>query len=188
MQNKKRLFIGLPVRANISGLVEMLKTTVTDVNYVHWIPGRKLHLTLAFIGDLDSSKAEYLIKKISKIDFKYQFDLSLEHTGMFMHTDGAPKIFWLGINRGLDKIIELQKLVSNLLHGCDVLFDDRKFIPHITLGRIKNDGRVNKINSEMYLNAVFSPIRFRVKSFHLYSSELLQQGVKYNSLAEVKLI
>ena len=88
-----------------------------------------------------------------------------------MHTDGAPKIFWLGINRGLDKIIELQEIVSNLLHDCDVLFDDRNFIPHITLGRIKNDAKANKINSEMYLNAVFSPIRFRVKSFHLYSSD-----------------
>ena len=79
-------------------------------------------------------------------------------------------------------------MVSNVLDECDVSFDSRDFIPHIALGRIKRDKKVEKINSEMYLNAVFSPVRFRVKSLHLYSSELLQKGTKYNSLAELKLI
>lgn len=186
MDDSKRLFIGFPLGVDISGTIDMLKTTINFPECVRWTFGRKLHLTLIYIGQLNSAKTELLIDKFNSIDFIAPFEMSLEFTGTFPD-EGPPRVFWLGVKDGKNEVTLLHKTTSALLNECGILFDTRKFKPHLTLGWAKRNKKAEKIDSEMFLNAVFSPVRFRVKSVHLYSSELLPEGAKYTSLAEVKL-
>jgi len=186
MDNSKRLFIGFPLGVDISGIIDMLKTTINFPDCVRWTFGRKLHFTLIYIGQLNSDKTALLTEKFNNTDFMDQFEMGLDYTGIFPE-EGPPRVFWLGMNDGRKKIISLHKVTAELLNECGIIFDTRTFKPHLTLGRAKRNKKAEKIDSEMFLNAVFSPVRFRVKSVHLYSSELLPEGAKYTSLTEVKL-
>ena len=186
MKESQRIFIGFPIAEDFSALIDLLKTTVDDPENIRWTYGKKLHLTLLYIGDLEAEKIDKIINKMNNTDFRESFNVSFGFTGIFPEI-GTPRIYWLGVDEGKKKIHSLNRYASGLLNDCSVILEKRTFIPHLTLGRANARKKAEKIDSKIFLNAVFSPVCFRVKSIHLYSSEMMAGGVKYTSLTEVKL-
>ena len=68
--------------------------------------------------------------------------------------------------------------INGILKKIGLPYEDKEFIPHVTIGRVRNKENVWKIGTNTYLNAVFSPTRFLVDSIHLYESKLTEKGIK----------
>ena len=85
-----------------------------------------LHLTLVFIGETE--KTEEIKSAISKIDFP-PFDIKIEGTGLF-----EKGIFWAGTEKN-ENLENLRNKVQKELEELGFEFEEREFVPHITLAR-----------------------------------------------------
>ena len=111
MKNK-RIFLGIPVKVNLSNTIEMVQTTVSSTyGEIKWVYGKNLHITLAFLGD----KIDYKIKELSDLilstEFGSPFNCVLNYTGIFPDPD-KPHVFWLGIDNGKKRIISLVEIIN----------------------------------------------------------------------------
>tara|TARA_S200000501_G_C20868400_1_gene763109 strand:- start:350 stop:913 length:564 start_codon:yes stop_codon:yes gene_type:complete len=183
----KRIFIGIPVKVNLNTVVEMIQTTV-DAPYgdIKWVYGKNLHLTLAFVGNLEESQIKDIITELESMNFGQPFNAVLNYTGLFPNPEN-PNVFWLGIDKGRSRLNLIVDQIHSILNKLSLPINDKKFIPHVTIGKVRKNIDSWKIGTSSYLNAVFSPTRFLVNSIHLYESAMTEKGVKYTSIVSNSL-
>jgi len=125
-----RLFIAInfssELKKDLDELAQALKAQALQGTFTE---KDNYHLTLVFIGE--TTRVKDITKIIDQTE-QEQFSLKFGNLGFFPRPEG--RIYWVGIedNPALYKIQE--RLVEDLNnHGFAV--DDRKYKPHITLGR-----------------------------------------------------
>lgn len=94
------------------------------------IAARNVHLTLAFLGNIDRARMQQLDALAAGITGS-QYELVIDRVEYWRHN----RILWAGVQRCPDSV---QALVANLctaLRGIGFKLDDRPYAPHITLLR-----------------------------------------------------
>ena len=187
MSESKRVFVGIDLSRKFSQLIPMLRTTVREQDGdIKWISGKNLHLTLSFLGNIDDSKIDSLITDLQEVKKFPEFTLSVRGTGIYPSSE-APKVFWLGIEQGYDELSNINGIVEELSSKYKEIQREEKFVPHITIGRIKSAKKSAKFNATTFLNAVYSPIEIYVNTINLYESCLTPDGPRYKIIAEFPL-
>ena len=139
------------------------KSSVTNEN--------NLHLTLAFIGESDEK--ERIINTLSRIKFA-PFEIKLSHLGAFSQR-GEMLIY--GALEKTPGLIDLQKKITTELKKEGISFDNKKFLPHITLARR------TVLNEYTDLSDIkIMPLTSNVTSFELMSSDLSGRRPVYTVL------
>lgn len=135
---------------------------------------KTFHLTYKFLGEVPDSNVDK-IKSALQVKFT-PFKVSLDHLGVFP-SENYIKVVWVGFDDN-NKINELQKSIDNSLD----FPKDKRFHPHITLGRVKfvEDKKafienMKKIHVEKK--------EFEIKNFKLIKSTLTPEGPVYEALA-----
>lgn len=183
-----RLFVSTDESSEaFSESLESLKKINVRNATVRWQKANQIHLTLRFIGDLKEEKFSFLEKLISTIAKKYpkqnlQFDKWLAFPER-----GPVRIVALGSSRPLE---EIKLIAQELDKGCVELgsaSEDRDFVPHITLARVKDDhshGELRKI-----INNLPNPeVSLSANALILYRSHLKPEGAEYEKLSAYPLI
>ena len=88
-----------------------------------------LHLTLAFIGDVSLKKIDKIKAILETVTFE-PFDVSIERLGTF----SRGTLWWAGLRKD-EPLMLLQREVEHKLALCGLEMDERKYSPHVTLGR-----------------------------------------------------
>ena len=136
-----------------------------------------MHLTLKFLGEIDSKKLEEVRERLRKINF-LNMNLSLGEIGLFNYR-GSPRIIWIKVNgRG---IFELQKKVDEALDG--LFKKEERFMSHATVARIKYV-KDKKGFSEYVKGIKLKDIDFDIDKFKLNESELKRMGPFYTLIEE----
>lgn len=116
-----------------------------------------LHLTLAFIGDLDDEDAKLIARTVALTPLK-AFDLQLDRLGFFREAG----VLWAGTgDAGSAPLLELGNRARGLLDQMNVDYDRRALKPHVTLLR-----GVRQFDCEKIL----APICWRLDAIALYRS------------------
>ena len=89
-----------------------------------------LHLTLAFIGDVDTAGIQLLRTIVTTLP-RRAFTLDLDSVGMFRHSDLA----WIAPPTMPIELIELRAALANALANVNFTLETRPFHAHITLVR-----------------------------------------------------
>lgn len=177
-----RLFIALNIPDVIKSDLIELRNSVAGSNY-KWEPKEKIHLTLKFIGDVKENLVDPISGALNLIENFNEFNCAITNFGFF-YRDKKPSILWAGLK--IDQsIFELVDKIESELEKFSIKREDRKFHPHLTLLRIKNDPGENFVNS--FKNFTFEPLVFSANSISLFKSELLPQGSKYFEIRNYKL-
>lgn len=135
-----------------------------------WTKQEQLHLTLRFIGDIDTSIIPGLCASLSEIKFN-NFELIMTGTGFF-----RPSIFFLALEQS-ESLNSLKGKVDSVLTDVTGMpVETREFVPHITLTRFKRRQNRQKLERLESAFAPVFPIRFEVDSMTLYASELTPRG------------
>jgi 2'-5' RNA ligase len=96
-----------------------------------------LHLTLAFLGECDGRQAAAVKSVLGALDFM-PFDITVDNIGRFMrdHRDirHGGDIWWAGIREN-KALSDLQRNLASGLRTNGFVLDNRKYSPHVTLGR-----------------------------------------------------
>ena len=183
--NEKRVFIGIPISANIKPVLSVLKSKFTQYSEnIKWIPAENIHLTLKFVGNILINYIPILIQSLKKDIIQSSFKLVIESTGVFSSSH-SPKVLWLGIKRGADELMSLHTQINKSLKVIIENDPKKTFTPHVTIGKILNN--FVKIDVFPFLNTVYSPIELSVNSICLYENKLFPEGAKYRLLNEFPL-
>ena len=180
---KNRLFVSLNLPSSVVEQMIVARDSVSNNINVKWEPKEKLHLTLKFIGEVSTEISNEISNDLVFIENYSSIKCSLTKFG-FYYRDGKPIILWAGLETDVilnNLIIDLNERLKNF----NIPVEQRKFNPHITLLRIKNDAGIDFVNN--FKNFTFEPILFTTNSVTLYNSILLQEGSKYFEIKNYKL-
>ena len=150
-----RLFIATPVTFPLYGVI---KQDLGKYIKGKWVEGWNLHLTHKFIGEDNPEKYKIKLKIKNK---------KLQINGIGMFTD---KIFYLKV----DVDDSINKQINEKFN----LKNDKPFVPHITLCRIKELKDGYKETLKKWENVNFE-IPFEV---YLYKSTLTKKGPIYEKI------
>lgn len=181
-----RSFIALPtpdsVRDRISSILAELHQLNADVK---WESPEKLHLTLKFLGNVESQLLEKLIPALEKIaGDQLSFDLTYEGLGAFPNLL-APRVIWVGTARN-ESLLSFQSSVEQCCADFGITRENRAFHPHITLGRVKGSRNIQRL-TEKLKTITLEPTRTRCTELLVMRSDLTPSGSLYSVLKSIPL-
>lgn len=180
---RNRLFISLNLPDNVIRQIIGLRDKICLEKNIKWESTEKLHLTIKFIGDVSNEITNEISDELFFINEYSAVNCSFDRFGFF-YRDTKPFILWAGLTVD-ETLINLIEEVNTRLEKLSVPIEQRKFNPHITLLRIKNDFGINFVNN--FKNFTFEPIHFTTNSITLYKSILYSEGSKYFEIKNYKL-
>ncbi len=133
----KRLFAAIKIHPS-SRYISLFNEISASMNHerIKWVEPENMHLTLKFFGEIAENKIPAICQAMQKSASKSKpFTLSIANTGLF-GSRYDPKVIWFGINKNE----VLQNLTENIfaeLQAVDFTRDRQNFVPHLTIGRIK---------------------------------------------------
>ena len=90
-----------------------------------------LHLTLVFLGECDAREAAAIKSVMDAVSFE-PFEIAIDRVGRFRRDDGD--IWWAGVKES-KALAGLQRELQDRLTEVGFYIENRKYSPHITLGR-----------------------------------------------------
>jgi len=179
-----RIFIALKIPKNIQEeIFIMCKGVYPEHQIYKWEPTNKLHITLKFIGDVEKDDIEKIIDSLSFISNYKILNCSLNKFGFFFR-DKEPKILWLNIKTD-PELFKIVEEINNSLEKFSIPRDHRKFKPHITLLRIKQNLPQKFVDS--FVNYKLPEIKFSANEIALIESKLQPKGSVYKDLKIYKI-
>lgn len=171
------------IKYAIAGIIEKCGLNSKGVR---WVPAKNIHLTLKFLGDVKEDLIPEIEKRLALICINNRiFDINIRGTGAFPNFK-YPNILWIGIDESSD----LKRLYEDIEESMFELgFDkeDRKFSPHLTIGRVKDRKGIEPAIKELY---TFKDTFFGITEVNeviLMRSVLKPTSAEYSKIAGFKL-
>jgi 2'-5' RNA ligase len=164
-----RLFVAVDIPEDIRNLVCGMGGTIPGARAV---PLEQLHLTLKFIGDVESGMLQDIKEALTEITTP-PFSICLKSVGHFPPR-GTPRVLWVGVDPVNEAII-LRNRIEKVLFDVGIPRETRKFSPHVTLARLK-DSPLQRVARFLAGNSLFESPPFTVHEFLLYSSTISRRG------------
>lgn len=192
MSQKIRSFISIDTPPAFKIQIEEILTELDAIHLpVRWEKPYRLHLTLKFLGDIDSGMLEKVKFALDEIALKHRpFWIRYSGFGFFPNSRN-PRIIWVGCT---PLSADLHHLYSDIEDSCNKLGfekEKREFHPHITIGRVKQhsgkDRRAVADLTNRIENSTFDTIEDEAHSILLMKSDLRPGGSEYSILKQFSL-
>lgn len=147
---------------------------------ITWVDPEMAHITLQFLGDVLEDDIESLVSEIRAGKYPESFQLETRGTSCFPNPK-KPKTIYVETSNHT-AATGLHKRLSKILVENGFEIDDRPWVPHITIGRVKTQ-------SETYPSDGFEVpvVSFEVNSFDLMESDLSGDSPVYTTIETFKL-
>ena len=184
-----RAFIAVAASEDIRSLVARVQDDLRGVGAdVKWVKPDNVHITLKFLGNVPSDRVADLADAIrGAVRGLSEFDVAVVGTGTFPGGRRAPRVVWLGLGDGADR---LREVAENIDANCAALGfkrEDRPFRSHLTIGRVRRgSGKLAEL-AERAAQVEYKPLQLKVDRVNLVKSRLSPQGPTYTVLESVAL-
>jgi 2'-5' RNA ligase len=163
-----RTFIALDIDPQtVTYLDDTVKILRKSDCQASWTKKDNFHLTLKFLGDTNETIIPQIISELANIFGEFPIPFRPTHIGGFPNLKN-PRVLWLGLEcEGIEEIAK---------RGFEK--DDKQFVSHLTLGRIKSVHDFSKTIQELPQppkEGFFTRVVF-------YKSQLTQSGSIYTPL------
>lgn len=186
----KRLFLAIPIKTADNGfmpLLDGLKRQLAHEQRINWAKPNNIHLTLKFIGNTPAHEIPNMIDAVGEMLQKHKsFTMDFNRTGIF-GSRYAPRVIWLGMQNTPQELYDLEEDTLTTFDRLGFLRDRQNFVPHITLGRIK------ELCEKQYFQKVVGGIEQKtyikqdVNEIILFQSFLHPEGAVYKALKVYKI-
>lgn len=187
----KRLFLAIPIQTENNGfqpLLADLRKSLSHEDRINWVRPANIHLTLKFIGETPPQDEPKIIEAVGKmLERHHPFVMDFNRTGIF-GSRYAPRVLWLGMQQTPGQLLDLAEDTLDTFDKIGFLRDRQNFVPHITLGRIK------ELCEKQYFQKVVQAIEQKtyihqeVKEIILFQSILRPDGAVYKIVKKWNLI
>jgi RNA 2',3'-cyclic 3'-phosphodiesterase len=156
---------------------------------VRWVNVASLHLTLAFLGELDDVRLAAAHEATQAAASQgTPFRLALDRLGTFGPAR-APRVIWAGVGGEVEELRRIQSILANELDQRGFPPQEHPYSPHLTLARIKDrlpapelTALQQRANTPLTHSATWTVAELLVmKSEHIYPA------MRYTALASYPL-
>jgi 2'-5' RNA ligase len=153
---------------------------------VKWVEPHNIHLTLKFLGNVPAERIEG-VKSVASYSLHNhsRFVLRLAGVGAFPNPRRA-RVVWIGVQKGAEEARAIQEALDQGLGGIGFAREERKFTPHITIGRVRTAKNLELLGQAL-TQAQFSSEEFSAARIILMRSDLKPTGPVYTPLGEFAL-
>lgn len=170
-----RLFIAALIPDSIKNkLYNYIHSLRNNIDGVKWEKPEKLHVTLKFLGDVEEAKVqdistllEFLVKEYSP------FKINLLEFGGFPNLNN-PRVLYVGLSQNKE-LSRFNGQLDDALSKIGFKKENRRFIPHITIGRVKKRISIKEAPG-------ISTTPFEITQVGIIKSELTSEGSAYTPL------
>jgi RNA 2',3'-cyclic 3'-phosphodiesterase len=178
--------LGDAARAYLARQIARLRT---DLPSVHWVDPAGLHLTLAFLGELDDERLRLACDAAAQAAAGAgPFGLRVAGLGMFGRLN-APRVVWAGVGGELDHLRRLHAALRDALAARGFAPEERDFSPHLTLARLRGPlpaeqvARLSQlVNAARPAYSAGSGAAIEANVLSVMMSELLRPAARYTRL------
>ncbi len=188
MDRTTRTFIGIPLSPHARGILQNIQNDFKNLNAdVKWVPPDNIHMTLKFLGEIQPQKLKSIQNIFPSLFQNFsRFDVAITRLGAFPNAQ-KPRVIWAGITQNAELLTEIAAQLENALGKLGFPKEDKKFSPHMTLGRVRSFKNIEKLSESIDAYQKFLPITEPIETIVLFKSTLASQGSIYEHLNEVKL-
>jgi RNA 2',3'-cyclic 3'-phosphodiesterase len=181
-----RVFLAIEVpqeaKANVTKLNEDMTALGLDAK---WVKPDNFHVNLRFFGDKTVEEIDNIKDIVNSFVKKQEpFEIKLRGLGVFPNQEHI-RVSWIGVFS--DKLFSLQNELEDIFEEKGLNRSDKKYSPHLTLGRIKSPKNIELLIQMINKNKDVEFGTFQVKTIFLFESKLTPEGPIYNKLAEFRL-
>jgi RNA 2',3'-cyclic 3'-phosphodiesterase len=184
-----RLFIALPLPREIEeelGRIIFILKQKGGGGRIKWVAPKNIHLTVRFLGDTDEDKLPAIREAIQRIASKYPVvECAVDSLGAFPDLK-RPRVFWTGLSGGIEFLNSIAADMEEEMRRLGFPPEDKKFKPHLTLGRVKESYGLDDLAAYIR-NYRVAALPFRLDKLVLFKSVLTPQGPIYSRLLEANL-
>ena len=182
----RRLFVGFPIVVD-SSLAAALKRTKISAQKkemeIDWVAGANYHITLCFLGPVDQSKFP-LVEQILENIAASSPVISTSNRGLGAFPDDHHmRVLWAGVRKSRS-LNALQTRLQDALVEAGFRRDERDFVPHLTLGRLRK-ARSGRDLLSPYVRTSFGDVD--IKEIVLFESLLHGSRPRYEPLRRFEL-
>jgi 2'-5' RNA ligase len=178
---RTRTFIAVELPDDVRGrLLSLQQTLARSGGDVKWVEEENLHVTLLFLGEVDERDLPAVCSAVSEACSAIEpFTLSIDGVGCFGNPR-RPRTLWAGVGAGREQLIALHDAIEGPLLdlGC-YRREERKFEPHLTLGRVRGDSGAGRLAEALQRQEKFVAGEFEVDEAAVMSSDLRPEGPVY---------
>jgi len=144
-----------------------------------WVAPGALHLTLAFLGNVEIAVIPDLRYALAAALVPVRaFTVGLDRPGAFP-TPRRPRVLWLGVGRGAERLTALAETVRTALRPFPVLHDEHAFLPHLTIARIRTPRVAPSLEACLARPLEVAEAQWEVRSVTLFESVLGAGGARH---------
>jgi RNA 2',3'-cyclic 3'-phosphodiesterase len=184
MEEPIRAFIAIELpdkmKDNIAALERELKG-----GGIRFVTRENMHITLAFLGNIDSVKIESVKKAMNGVKGG-RFFSSLKGIGTF--PDQHSNVLFAKIDKNANSIIDLYGALSEQLKAASIKMDNRKYHPHATIARFLDEASKKRLKGFVEEHSELEFGEFLCSGIKLKQSVLTSEGHKYFDLFEKRLL
>jgi 2'-5' RNA ligase len=157
---------------------------------VKWVDPDIIHLTLKFLGNIDSALTGRITEAIREAARGlHPFRLEMSGLGVFP-SPARVRVVWGGLTGEVEKLVQLQHRIDTALVPLGFQPESRPFTPHLTLARVRDHAAPDQ---RQELGRLITATHFevpggiKVDAVHLMRSQLTPQGPIYTRISSVAL-
>jgi 2'-5' RNA ligase len=187
-----RLFIAIPVPEFVKTEMENAQAELRAAipsDCVRWTRREQFHLTLKFLGDVDSRAVDELIMGLKETcKGRGPIPLQAGRIGCFPDLR-HPRVIWAWVHDAKEQLVDLQRVIETVAGKFTGEKSEENFTGHVTLGRTKG---IKREQAESLTRVVHSMTNrffgeWTANTAELIRSELNSGGSRYTTLATIPL-
>ncbi len=183
-----RTFLALdldePIRRHLVRTQQILDSAGASIR---WTGLNQLHITLKFLGSVDDADIAgvcEMARQAAETVPAFDFDV----TGVVSSPpEGHMRMVWVGIDDLTGRMAELNAKLEAAAEQLGFKRENRRFHPHLTLGRIKSGKRIPELRAAVKSVASTSFGTQGADELVVYASQLSPSGPEYAAMARVPL-
>ncbi|MHB0987081.1 MAG: RNA 2',3'-cyclic phosphodiesterase [Bellilinea sp.] len=175
------------IRLQLGQLIQKFKAL--HIHAVRWVAVENIHLTLKFLGDVNLTDLDRLSRILLSKAAEFSL-ITFQVSGMgAFPSNRKPRVVWVGLQAS-SVLQELQAAIEDAATQIGIPAEERRFSPHLTLGRVRNDASpadLQALSSALTAMQASDLGSMTASSFTLFRSDLRPQGALYTPLAHFPL-
>ena len=177
-----------PVKDSIERAQRELRSALPETS-VRWTKRDQFHVTLRFLGDVESLQVDDLIRSVrGACGGLGALELRAAGIGMFPNPH-RPRVVWAHVDDRQERLASLQRAVEHASAAFTSEKPERTFTGHVTLGRCRTIGRGEAAKLLTLATSMERRLfgEWTADSIEIVRSELGPGGSRHTTLAVVPL-
>ena len=181
-----RTFIAVNLAPSVVEEIAKIQTELQQAKAdIRWVRVEGMHLTLKFLGDIDRRQVAPIVAALqTTLQDQPVVQVTARGLGGFPNLR-RPRVIWAGLSG--DGLVTLRDRVETALVGLDFPLGERRFTPHITLGRVRSQRGWPEVLALIRQSEQADFGESIIDTVTVYQSELQPGGAVYTPLGSIPL-